>query len=295
VRRKGGNNRMSKIELLHVYVLSDEHDTIKIGIAGNVDKCIKAIDHATAYQIINRYESPSCVNARKIEKAAHKHFADQRKKGEWFDVSFDEAVNFVKGHFVDTAQQLALPVDQPIEISREFYGHAIRQRTVDGYLDATAMCKANGKQFKHYLENQSTTDFLKVLSLNVGIPTFKLIESKPGRYGGSWVHPQVSINLAQWCSPKFAVLVTEWVFELMTKGHVSLNAQSAFTPELTTYIDTRIHEGITNALAKPITSKPQREVHESRIQVRQAIANGATTLQEIVQTTDISPKIHFFW
>jgi len=36
---------MSKIELLHVYVLEDEHDTVKIGIAGNVAKCKKAIDH----------------------------------------------------------------------------------------------------------------------------------------------------------------------------------------------------------------------------------------------------------
>jgi hypothetical protein len=27
------------------------------------------------------------------------------------------------------------------------------------------------------------------------------------------VHPQVAINLAQWASPKFAVLVSKWVFE----------------------------------------------------------------------------------
>jgi hypothetical protein len=52
-------------------------------------RCIKAIDHATAYQITNRYESPYCINARKIEKAAHKHFADRRKKGECFSVLFN--------------------------------------------------------------------------------------------------------------------------------------------------------------------------------------------------------------
>ena len=33
---------------------------------------------------------------------------------------------------------------------------------------------------------------------------------------GTWVHPQVAINLAQWLSPKFAVLVSKWVFEWMS-------------------------------------------------------------------------------
>lgn len=32
---------------------------------------------------------------------------------------------------------------------------------------------------------------------------------------GTWVHPQVAINLGQWCSPKFAVAVSKWVFEWM--------------------------------------------------------------------------------
>ncbi len=56
-------------------------------------------------------------------------------------------------------------------IHRDFHGARIRQRPGDAYFDATAMCKANGKHFKHYLENQSTTEFLEVLSLKVGIPT----------------------------------------------------------------------------------------------------------------------------
>lgn len=32
---------------------------------------------------------------------------------------------------------------------------------------------------------------------------------------GTWVHPQVAINLGQWASPKFAVLVSRWIFEWM--------------------------------------------------------------------------------
>ncbi len=225
---------MPSQELSHVYVIEDENGHIKIGIAGNVAKRISSIDTASAYEITNQYESPSCANARKIEKAAHKHFVDRRKKGEWFNVPFDAAVDYVRGHFVNTTQQLALPVG-PVELDREFNGIRIRQRTSDNYLDATAMCKATGKLFADYQRLKTTQEFLEELSTDIGIPITsdmgipisQLIESKKGNTEkfeqGTWVHPQVSINLAQWCSPKFAVQVTKWVFELMTKGHVSFN------------------------------------------------------------------------
>ncbi len=112
-------------------------------------------------------------------------------------------------------------------INRDFHGTTIHQRNSDGYFDATSMCKATGKHFKHYMENQSTTEFINVLSLKVGIPTFKIIEIKLGRYGGSWIHPKAAIHLAIWCSPEFAVLVSEWVYELLTEGSVSLNPEQS--------------------------------------------------------------------
>ncbi|MDB6034900.1 MAG: KilA-N protein, partial [Verrucomicrobiales bacterium] len=32
---------------------------------------------------------------------------------------------------------------------------------------------------------------------------------------GTWVHPDVAMNLGQWCSPRFAVAVAKWVREWM--------------------------------------------------------------------------------
>jgi hypothetical protein len=243
-------------ELLHVYVIEDENHIVKIGIAGNVAKRISAINQATAYQIVNQYESPSCANARKIEKAAHEYFVDHRKKGEWFTVSFDEAVDFVKGHFVDT--QLALPIERPTELSREFNGIRICQRTSDNYLDATAMCQATGKQWFDYYRLENTQAFLNALSTETGYPVSEqnqgLIQSKKGgdiKTQRTWVHPYVSINLAQWCSPKFAVMVSKWVFELMTKGHVSLNGEAPLTrAEIKSIIEAKVRDTVSNALAK---------------------------------------------
>jgi KilA-N domain len=98
---------------------------------------------------------------------------------------------------------------------------SINQRAHDGYVNATALCKASGKQFNDYTRLASTQEFLIELNAETGIPVSALIQTLKGgdvRTQGSWVHPQVAINLGQWASPKFAVLVSKWVFEWMSGG-----------------------------------------------------------------------------
>lgn len=95
----------------------------------------------------------------------------------------------------------------------------IQQRLIDGYINATALCQASGKQLGHYLENVSTKAFLTMLSADIGIPISELVQIIRGgriEYQGTWVHPQVAIHLGQWASPKFAVQVSKWVFEWMS-------------------------------------------------------------------------------
>lgn len=90
----------------------------------------------------------------------------------------------------------------------------IHQRTEDGYVNASAMCKAAGKLFNDYSRLKNTNAFLEELSRSTGIPVDLLIITIiDGENGGrgTWVHPQVAINLGQWCSPKFAVAVAKWV------------------------------------------------------------------------------------
>lgn len=104
-------------------------------------------------------------------------------------------------------------------IPHAYQGETITLRARDGYINATAMCKAAGKQFKHYNANETTRDFIKELSAEVGIPTAELIQSLSGgnpALQGTWIHPQVAIHLAQWLSPKFAVRVTKWVYDWMS-------------------------------------------------------------------------------
>ena len=101
----------------------------------------------------------------------------------------------------------------------------IAQRVVDGYINLTAMAKANDKLIADYLRLETTKAFLQELSQSMGIPIVDLVRIKTGRGGGTWGHPQVAINCGQWCSPSFAVLVSQWVFDWMRKGKTPAIAQ----------------------------------------------------------------------
>ena len=94
------------------------------------------------------------------------------------------------------------------------------QRQEDGYINATALCKNSNKQIGNYLRNQTTTDFLTELEVVTQIRITDLVQIQQGgepHLQGTWVHPQVAINLAQWLSPKFAVQVSKWVQDWITK------------------------------------------------------------------------------
>ena len=61
----------------------------------------------------------------------------------------------------------------------------------------------------------------------MGIPITELVISVQGgksEFQGTWVHPDVAINLGQWCSAKFAVSVAIWVREWMT-GKINVKAE----------------------------------------------------------------------
>ena len=47
-----------------------------------------------------------------------------------------------------------------------------------------------------------------------------VVSKRSGPYAdrGTWIHPDLSINLAQWCSAKIAWHVSKWVREWLTTG-----------------------------------------------------------------------------
>lgn len=129
-------------------------------------------------------------------------------------------------NFIPKNLNKQLSFSLPYIIKHEENGNLIYQRIQDGYVNATAMCKAAGKEWKHYNELESTKAFLKELSevekcdikASARMTTTALVCTIQGgepELQGTWVHPQVAINLGQWLSPKFAVKVSKWIFDWM--------------------------------------------------------------------------------
>ena len=108
-----------------------------------------------------------------------------------------------------------LPSDTDGLMSRSWNGTPISRRTTDGYVNATAMCKANEKRWSGYRETNGCQLYLDALAQTTEIPVFDLIQSRQG--DGTWVHPQVAVDLARWISAPFAVWMDNWFIEELKK------------------------------------------------------------------------------
>lgn len=116
---------------------------------------------------------------------------------------------------IEKDNQLKLPIHLPTPyIAHEEDNAIIYQRHKDGYVNATAMCKAAGKLMGNYNQLETTKEFIQALSSDIGIPITDIIITQRGGdpiLQGTWVHPDLAVHLAMWLSPKFAVKVVRWV------------------------------------------------------------------------------------
>ena len=102
----------------------------------------------------------------------------------------------------------------------------IISRSEDNYINATQLCQAGGKQFNDWFRLNTTKQLIDALKSKTGIPVLDLIEiNKGGLHLGSWVHPDLAIQLAQWISPMFALQVSSWIRTLFTTGNVSIDVK----------------------------------------------------------------------
>jgi len=90
----------------------------------------------------------------------------------------------------------------------------------DGYMDATAICQAGGKEFKHWYSNNRTKEIIKELSLDVGCVSSKLVTINKNNYKNkhTFVHPILAISISQWVSPKFHIKICNYALNLFTYG-----------------------------------------------------------------------------
>ena len=99
----------------------------------------------------------------------------------------------------------------------------------DGYINLTQLCKAGGKEFKHWKENKNCEAFLHALSSSVGIPTDDLIKYETGsnENRATWGHRLVAIEISRWISHEFGVKIIRWTDEILITGKVELDNEKS--------------------------------------------------------------------
>ena len=135
---------------------------------------------------------------------------------------------------------------------------SITSRPIDHYVNATQLCQAGGKKFSHWFSLDTTKELIKELSADAGITASGLVETNRGGNNksdqGSWIHPDLSIQLAQWISPKFAIQVSRWVRTLFNKGSVEIDLNLLREKER----DIRIKDHLIKELKSVCLSKQSR-------------------------------------
>jgi len=116
--------------------------------------------------------------------------------------------------------------------ARLWNGHAIQRRQVDGFVNATAMCRASGKRWNDYFRLDRSREYTCALAASLGaqIPCRAAVAGNPatGIHGlihvikggnpelqGTWIHPRLAVDLARWISPAFAVWMDGWFLEAL--------------------------------------------------------------------------------
>lgn len=123
--------------------------------------------------------------------------------------------------------------------SRQVNGIEVQQRERDGFVNGTTMCVAHSKEISEWFRRRETIELITALAVDLGLeinPGISqdsnaakvsaaypdLVLSKrgsPESGGGTWLHPDLAIQLAQWCNTTFAIQVSRWVRDWLLEIH----------------------------------------------------------------------------
>ena len=111
----------------------------------------------------------------------------------------------------------------------ELNGVLVLSRKEDGYVNATALCKAGNKRFSNWYQNEQTKALSHALEAETGIPESQLVYIIKGEKSKKaniyWIHPDLAFQLIQWISPVFALKVSRWIRELSLTGKVRVGEE----------------------------------------------------------------------
>lgn len=126
-----------------------------------------------------------------------------------------------------------------VVMTRKMGNFDIFQRTEDGMFNATSLLSqwnkkrglSRGKEVNDFLKIDKTKEFIAEVELRENHNTNKIVLSKKGKNGGTWLHPLVFIDFEMWLNPSFKYDVLKFVYDELIKqrhdagdNYISLSA-----------------------------------------------------------------------
>lgn len=142
-------------------------------------------------------------------------------------------IQLINDHIKKVGKGVGVEVETTIETPLELNSVMIETRGTDGFVNATQLCKAGGKLFANWYQLLGTKKLIEEFESDPNIPisqyNVKSVQITKGNSSkfkqGSWIHPDLAIQLAQWISPRFALKVSRWVRELALTGSVTVGQE----------------------------------------------------------------------
>ena len=140
----------------------------------------------------------------------------------------DKKINELNDLLSDNKSKIIIEDNKVVPISTLTLNNiVITSRIDDNYINAILLCKAGNKKINDWYRLNTTKELINELKSDTGIPVSQIIDSKKGNSNdfqqGTWIHPDLAIQLAQWISPSFALQVSKWIRTLLNNGHVSID------------------------------------------------------------------------
>ncbi len=190
-------------------------------------------------------------------------------------------------------QNFALILSQALagDVRLQLDGFEVICRQSDGYVNATALCKAGGTELSRWNERGKKEPFLLELAGSLEISRdllTKAITTGPNNGRGTWVHPQVAISIATWISPRFEVRVSSWIHELIVFGNVRYGLERGVEEvmreqmaQMQRTIDEK--DGIISSQRGNI-SQLEQDIEDIKRELRETLLNSRTLITEVTGT-----------
>lgn len=108
-------------------------------------------------------------------------------------------------------------------MERNLFGSNVKQNSQTSFICANDIVMAGNKyriannmpifDFRSWIDSPSNKEFIKEMESQFG----KVVDAKKGKYGGTWMHPFLCIDLALSIDPKLKIEVYKWLYDELLK------------------------------------------------------------------------------